>query len=293
VPTSGGIRRRVDCRPNADRFCPHSSLASCYLDTPDHEKGLRTMTTFVLVPGAWLGGWAWRPVARRLRAGGHDVYALSLTGLGERRHLSGPEVDLDTHVADVVNLIDMEDLRDVVLVGHSYAGAVVTGVADRVAERLSQLVYIDSGPIGDGQCYLDLSAPDARALTERLIAERGDGWRWPVPTWDELEAGGASLDGLGDEQRALFRAKAVPQPAGTITQPIRLTNPARKALPTLGVLCSFPEAQVRELIAAGHPWFAELAGPQWRLAELPTGHWPLLSAPDPLARLLLDESTPP
>lgn len=96
--------------------------------------------------------------------------------------------------------------------------------------------------------------------------------------------------GLGEEQRRLFAAKAVAQPARTITQPIRLTNPARQALPTLGVMCSAPMAQVRELIAAGHPWFRELAGPQWRLVELPTGHWPMLSAPDELAKVLLDES---
>jgi len=250
------------------------------------------MTTFVLVPGAWLGGWAWQPVTRRLRDHGHDVYALSLTGLGERSHLAGRDVDLDTHVTDVVNLLEVEDLRDVVLVGHSYAGAVVTGAADRAAERIGQLVYVESGPIGDGQSFLDLSAPEARALTERLVAERGGGWRWPVPTLDELEAGGASLEGFGDEERRRFTAHAVPQPAGTITQPIRLLNPARLKIPTLGVLCTFPEAQVRELIAAGHPWFAELAGPQWRLAELPTGHWPMFSEPDRLAKLLLDETAP-
>jgi pimeloyl-ACP methyl ester carboxylesterase len=248
------------------------------------------MTTFVLVPGAWLGGWAWQRVARQLRGHGHDVYPLSLTGLGERSHLGGPDVDLDTHVTDVVNLMEFEDLRGVVLVGHSYAGAVVTGAADRAPERLAQLVYVDSGPIADGQAYLDLSPPDARALTERLVAERGGGRYWPVPSWDELEAGGASLEGLGGEQRELFTARAVPQPAGTITRPIRLGNPARHALPTLGILCSLPLAQVKELIAAGHPWFEELAGPQWRLAELPTGHWPMLSVPDELAKLLEDEA---
>jgi pimeloyl-ACP methyl ester carboxylesterase len=93
------------------------------------------MTAFVLVPVAWLGGWAWRDVTPRLRAAGHEVYTPTLTGLGERRHLARPDVDLDTHIQDVVNVLEYEDLRDVVLVGHSYAGIVVTGVADRAPDR--------------------------------------------------------------------------------------------------------------------------------------------------------------
>ena len=95
------------------------------------------MTTYVLLPGFWLGGWAWRPVTDALRAQGHDVYPLSLTGMGERAHLAGPEVDLEVHVTDVLNLLRYEDLTDVVLVGHSYAGIVVSGVADRAADRKS------------------------------------------------------------------------------------------------------------------------------------------------------------
>src|SRR3712207_7384423 len=100
------------------------------------------MTTYVLFGGAWLGAWAWQPVARRLRAQGHDVHPVTLTGLGERSHLATPEVDLDTYVTDVVNTIEFEDLHDVILVGHSYAGTVVTGVADRVPERVSLLAYL-------------------------------------------------------------------------------------------------------------------------------------------------------
>src|SRR5215210_1675622 len=102
------------------------------------------MATFVLVPGFWLGSWAWHPIDRRLRDQGHDVYPVTLTGLGERVHLASPQVDLDTHITDVVNLIEFEDLHDVVLLGHSYAGVVVTGAADRISERISQLVYLDT-----------------------------------------------------------------------------------------------------------------------------------------------------
>ena len=94
------------------------------------------MATYVLVPGAWLGGWAWRDVAARLRAKGHDVFPITLTGLGERVHLARPEVDLETHIADVVNTVQWNDLDDVILAGHSYAGIVITGVADRIPDRL-------------------------------------------------------------------------------------------------------------------------------------------------------------
>src|SRR5918999_5721866 len=133
------------------------------------------MSTYVLVPGAWLGGWAWRPVADQLRGHGHDVHPVTLTGLGDRSHLATPRVDLDTYVADVVNLVEFEDLHDVVLVGHSYAGHLVTAVADRIPERIALLVYLDAGPSPDGTAFLDLQPPPARELIERLVAEAGDG----------------------------------------------------------------------------------------------------------------------
>jgi pimeloyl-ACP methyl ester carboxylesterase len=247
------------------------------------------MTTYVLVGGAWLGGWCWRPVAGRLRAEGHDVHPVTLTGLGERSHLATPQVDLDTYIADVVNLVEFEDLDNVVLVGHSYAGLVVTGVADRIPERISLLAYLDSGPAPDGTAYVDFLPPPARELVDRLVEQAGDGWRLPMPSWEELEGVmGASLEGLGEEERDRMRARAVAQPFRTWTQPVSLGNPARGKLPKLLISCSFPLAQVREMIAGGHPWFAELAGPEWSLLELPTGHWPMFSVPGPLASLLTD-----
>jgi pimeloyl-ACP methyl ester carboxylesterase len=167
------------------------------------------MTTYVLAGGAWLGGWAWQPVARQLRSRGHEVHPVTFTGLGDRSHLARPEVDLDTYVTDVVNLIEFEDLHDVVLVGHSYAGIVVTGVADRIPERISLLAYLDSGPSPDGVSFLDLQPPAARELLERLIEQEGEGWRLPMPSWEELEGVmGASLEGLGPEERARMRPAA-------------------------------------------------------------------------------------
>jgi pimeloyl-ACP methyl ester carboxylesterase len=245
------------------------------------------MTAYVLVGGAWLGGWCWRPVARRLRDQGHDVYPLSLTGLGERVHLARPEVDLETHVTDVVNLLKFEGLRDVVLLGHSYAGFVVTGAADRVPDRISRLVYLDTGAFPDGFAHIDLFPPEARQRLERHVEEEGDGWRLPMPPWEEL-AEQASLEGLDDSQLELLRSRAVAQPFGTYTQPLQLDNPAREALPKVGILCSISLEQMQAMIASGDPVFRELAGPSWRFVELPTGHWPMFSRPGDLAELLLD-----
>jgi pimeloyl-ACP methyl ester carboxylesterase len=250
------------------------------------------VTTYVLAAGAWLGGWSWQTVAGRLRGQGHDVYPVTLTGLGERRHLARPEVDLDTHITDIINLIEYEELRDVVLVGHSYAGIVITGVADRVPERIGRLVYLDSGPVPDGTPFIDMSEGEAREFTERLVAEQGDGWRLPMPSWEDQERNGASLAGLDQQQRELVRARAVAQPFRTYTQPLRLHNPPSETLPKVLISCSFPVAQVRELIASGHPWFRDLGGPEWQLLELPTGHWPMFSVPDELAAVLHSLSIP-
>jgi pimeloyl-ACP methyl ester carboxylesterase len=209
--------------------------------------------------------------------------------LGERAHLASPQVDLETHITDVISLIEFEDLRDVVLLGHSYAGIVVTGAADRIPERIVQLVYLDSGPVADGLAFLDTQTPEVREHTEREVRTHGDGWRLPMPSWDELEnVYGASLEGLDEQRRALMRSRAVAQPFGTYTQPLRLANATRGVLPKVLIANSFPLAQVKELIASQHPWFRELAGPEWRLLELPTGHWPMFSRPDDLAEVLID-----
>jgi pimeloyl-ACP methyl ester carboxylesterase len=245
------------------------------------------MTAYVLVGGAWIGGWCWKPVARRLRDNSHDAYPVTLTGLGERVHLASPEVDLETHITDVVNLIEFEDLHEVVLLGHSYAGLVVTGVADRIPERISELVYLDTAPLPDGTALIETFPPEARSHIERQVEESGEGWKWPMPPPEEL-ANMASLEGLGEDHLRLLGSRAVAQPFGTYTQPLRLGNPAREELPKLGIWCSFSLDQVREMIASDHPLFRELDGPEWRFVELPTGHWSMFSRSEDLAELLLD-----
>jgi pimeloyl-ACP methyl ester carboxylesterase len=246
------------------------------------------MTAYVLVGGTWLGGWCWQEVARRLRGNGHDVYPLTLTGLGERVYLASPEVDLETHITDVVKVVEFEDLRDIVLVGHSYAGLVVTpGTADKIPERISELVYLDSAPLPDGAALIEAFPPEARQRIERQVEELGDGWLFPMPPPEEL-ANMGSLEWLDDDHLRLLGSRAVAQPFGTYTQPLRLENPAREELPKLGILCSFSLAQVQEMIASDNPMFRGLAGPKRRFVELPTGHWPMFSRPEDLAKLLLD-----
>src|SRR5829696_5267755 len=218
------------------------------------------MTAYVLVGGTWLGGWCWQEVARRLRDNGHDAYPLTLTGLGERVHLASPEVDLETHITDVVKVVEFEDLHDIVLLGHSYAGLVVTtGTADRIPERISELVYLDSAPLPDGAALIETFPPEARQRIERQVEELGDGWRFPMPPPEELAEYG-SLEGLDESQLELLRSRAVAQPFGTYTQPLRLDDPARETLPKVGILCSISLEQVQAMIASGDPVFRELAG---------------------------------
>ena len=122
------------------------------------------MATYVLVHGGGHGGWCYQRVARRLRAAGHEVHAPSLTGCGDRAHLVGPHVDLDLHTRDVAALLHSEDLRDVILVGHSYGGMVITGAADRAADRVGRLVYLDAANPVNGQSLVDVAGPVINAV---------------------------------------------------------------------------------------------------------------------------------
>ncbi len=250
------------------------------------------MATFVLVPGFWLGAWAWRDVVPPLRALGHDVYPMTLTGLGDRAHLAGPGVNLTTHITDVVSLIDAEELRDVVLVGHSGASFVIAGVSDRIPERLSRLVYVDTPAMPDGFAHIDTMPPAIKEIVTRAIAGEGHGLGWPLPEWAAMrDVLGENLSGITDAQLAWVRRHAAAQPAGMIREPLRLTNDARKAVPRVGILSTFTEADVRAFVADGADWVREMADPGWRFIELPTGHWPMFSRPADLARALHEAAT--
>ena len=132
---------------------------------------------FLVCHGAWSAGWAWKKMHPLMAAAGHRLVTPTYTGLGERAHLANPSIDLETHIQDILNVIRYEDLRDIVLIGHSYGGMVATGVADRARDRIHRLIYIDAFVPDDGQSLLDLNEPDRPRMQE--LAKSGDGWRVP------------------------------------------------------------------------------------------------------------------
>lgn len=177
----------------------------------------------VLVPGAWLGAWAWEDTARALQERGHTALPVTLTGLAEHADQVGPQTDLDTHIADITGFVERNDLRDVTLVAHSYAAAPVTGAAGRLGDRLERVIYVDSAPFAAGMCMLDLMPPQAADQLRQQVDASGEGWRLPMPPFEVLGLS-SSLDGLDEGQRNALRTRATPQPFGTFTQ--RLAGPA-------------------------------------------------------------------
>jgi pimeloyl-ACP methyl ester carboxylesterase len=164
------------------------------------------MDTIVLVPGFWLGAWAWAEVTPRLRAAGHDVYPVTLTGLAERAAKADPRVNVDTHIADLVGLVRTASLRDVILVGHSGANMAVTGAADRLGARVARVVYVDTGPMPSGMASIDFHGPQAQRSLRDQVARCGDSWLLPVPAFDPA-ADPVNLAGLADEQLAVLRTR--------------------------------------------------------------------------------------
>jgi pimeloyl-ACP methyl ester carboxylesterase len=240
------------------------------------------MGTFVLVPGFWLGAWVWEAVARELRSAGHEVHPVTLTGLGDRVHLATPEVDLETHTDDVINTIRYAGLERVILVAHSGGGMPVALAADRIPERLAHVVYLDSAPLPDGMCQLDVHPAEVRREIEERVDAEGDGWRLPPPPF--ADAGDEpGLAGLSAADLALLRARCVPQPFATATGPLRRSG--RGTVPETLIACTFAEADVRKMIADAHPMFGGFSGPP-RLVPLPTGHYPMLSRPADTVRAL-------
>jgi pimeloyl-ACP methyl ester carboxylesterase len=230
------------------------------------------MATFVLVHGAWHGGWCWVRLARLLRDAAHEVHTPTLTGLGDRAHLARPEVDLEAHIQDVVALLEVEELRNVILVGHSYAGMVITGVAARSANRLSHLVYLDAFVPEAGKALLDYVGPRADALRESARAQ-GEGWR--LPSFPPERFGVAS-----QRDREWLQRRLVPQPLRTWEQPLAAAGGDK--LKRTYVYCSSPAM-------GAFDQFAERLREdrKWQFHELKTGHDAMITAPGDVARILL------
>jgi pimeloyl-ACP methyl ester carboxylesterase len=238
-------------------------LAACWTtQAAQAQRPARPPTTYVFVHGAWGGSWDWRTVDSLLTRQGHRVRRPQLTGLGERVHLTSPDISLTTHINDVVNTILWEDLRDVVLVGHSYGGMVITGVADRIPERIRRLVYVDAFLPDSGESALDLV--DSTGATF-LRANIRDGFI--IPTW------------VTDDHAI---PRDVPQPLHTFTDTLRLVNPAGRHVPAAYILTIEPGKTPDPFQR-----FADRAAARgWKVYQLEADHVPERSAPAALVTLL-------
>ncbi|MFC4501447.1 MULTISPECIES: alpha/beta fold hydrolase [Streptomyces] len=228
------------------------------------------MTQFVLVAGTWLGAWAWDEVAAELRAAGDDAHPLTLSGLAEKRALPAGQ---QTHVQDIVDEVERLDLRDVVLVGHSYSGVPVGQAAERIGDRLRRVVYVDANVPFDGQSFLSgWPSDDVRASID------AHGGHWPP-----LDADDYAGQELTDEQIARVRSEGTPHPGATLTEPAVLKGSAGE-LPSVYVKCLLDGDAPPPAVAG------LLKGDRWKLVEMDTGHWPMFSRPRELAHILRESA---
>jgi len=231
------------------------------------------MATYVLVHGAWRGSWIWKRVRKELLAHGHDVFTPTLTGVGERSHLLSQDVNLETHVADVINLIRWEGLADIVLCGHSYAGCVVTTVADRIPEKISALVYLDAFVPEHGQSLHDTLPPEDRQAQLEATRTVGEGWKTPpIP---------AEVFHVNSRDRDWVDRQSTPQPLACFQQPLRLTGALNHI------------QNITYILATGwgpspFPQFYEKArAKQWNTVTMDSGHDVMLDNPEEVTRELL------
>jgi pimeloyl-ACP methyl ester carboxylesterase len=234
-------------------------------------------STFLVAHGAWSAGWSWKKMHPLMQQANHRLVTPTYTGLGEREHLANPTNDLETHIKDMLGVIKYEDLHEIVLVGHSYGGMVATGVADRVPERISQLIYLDAFVPRNGQSLLDLNPPAARRRMEDS-ARQGDGWRViPSPTPPDTSP----------EDARWIAERRVAQSIKCFAMPLTLAH-AEPAMPRSYVYCT--------RTPPGDPFrqFAERARVErgWRYFELDASHSPQITAPDALMALLLTIAAP-
>jgi pimeloyl-ACP methyl ester carboxylesterase len=230
--------------------------------------GSTATKTFLVCHGAWSAGWAWKKMRPLMQAAGHRMFTPSYTGLGERVHLANPSIDLETHIEDMLGVVKYEDLRDIVLLGHSYGGMVATGVADRARDRIAQLIYLDAFVPEDGQSLLDLSEPDRQRLQE---LKAGD-WRVPPRPISPDTA---------DADREWLNARRVDMPVRCFETKLKLQG-GRLTLPRSYIYATritpadtFGQFAKRTKNEAG-----------WRYYEIDASHSPNVTAPDALMALL-------
>lgn len=232
------------------------------------------MATYVLIHGAWHGGWCWKRVATRLRAQGHEVYAPSLTGAGERSHLLSPSVGMDTYVQDVVNLIEYEDLTDVILVGHSAAGAVVAKAAESVHSLLKNLVYVDAAVVPSGKSMFDVFPPQWVEDMRAGAASQGESWYMPT-TFGMIIPFFAS--DFSDADKQWLTSKITPQPIKAYEDKVDLSQFYQLSLVKTYIRCTKSQAGIPRKVA-------EKFGMEY--LEIDSGHDPMISQPEKFTAIL-------
>lgn len=242
------------------------------------------MANFILVHGAWHGGWCWRHVVQALAAAGHRAHAVTLTGLGERMHLMSPAITLETHITDVLDAIEMEEMDDVVLAVHSYAGMIGTAVADRQPQRLRHLVYVDAVVPLPGESW---SSTHTAATREARLAAAAGSPDFSIPPPDP------AVYGLAGEQHAWCARRQRPHPGHTYQAALDFEPKRVAVVPRTFVSCIQPALAtidaIRPRVADSDFWGgAWRAGGGMRVVELRTGHDPMISAPQDLTRVLLE-----
>jgi len=229
------------------------------------------MATVVLAHGAWSAAWAWKKMRPLFRNAGHEFFSPTYTGLGERAHLARPDIDLSTHVQDVLAVLEIEDLKDVTLLGHSYGGMVATGVADKAPDRIARVIYIDAFAPKDGQSLFDLLGPKGEAHMRAGAAKDGDGWKLPLNPMPP---------DTSPEDSAWAVPKRRPQPIKTFEEKIKLTSTRFPPRHYIYAKKNGPGDVFRQ--------FAERAKsePGWALHEIDASHNPHITCPDVLMALL-------
>jgi pimeloyl-ACP methyl ester carboxylesterase len=233
------------------------------------------MTTYVLVHGAWHGGWCWRRVADRLRKAGHKVFTPTMTGLGDRAHLNSPDIDLNTHIQDICAVFEAEEIDRAVLCGHSYGGMVITGVADRLADRIRAIVYLDAFIPEDGQSLFDIQGPERVKMFHDLADQSGDGWRVPPVSAEYFAV-------KTPEDAAWVDRRCVAQSIATYETPVRRGG-ADQAIPRKIYIRaeSYPNSNFG-------PFAERTKGdPGWEYHGVASGHDIMVDKPDELTEILL------
>jgi pimeloyl-ACP methyl ester carboxylesterase len=234
--------------------------------------------TFVLVHGAWHGGWCWVRVADRLRALGHRAFTPTQTGVGERKHLLSKDITLDTFTKDIVNLVEAEELSNVVLAGHSFGGLAISGVADQLPDRVRRLVYLDSLIVEGGKSPFDVLPPDVVAARRKAAQESSGGISLPVPP--------PSAFGVTDAKDGEWlKRRMTPHPLGTYESKLDIKGPVGNNLPRTYVACTNP---IYPALEGVRQWVKAQQG--WHWQELASGHDAMVIEPEKLTQLLLAET---